>query len=58
MSFGSATIEVDQSISKARDRYVEAVTEGIIAYLTKQGIHLTVRAQEKISDIIRFDTIP
>jgi len=45
-------------ITRARDRYVDAVTDAVLAFLKKQGVTLTTRGQEQLADLIRFDTTP
>lgn len=48
----------DPAIQRARDVYVETVTNSVLAFLHKQGVVLTNRGQDNLSDIIRFETTP
>lgn len=45
-------------ITRARERYIDAVTDAVLAFLKKQGVKLTTRGEEQLHDLIRFETTP
>ena len=48
----------NQQITRARDAFIEAVTDTVVRCLLKNGIVLTDRGENQLSDIIRFETTP